>query len=152
MTLPVNGLGTLKIVARCIRPISSGDVHKLVYAVPKFHLPAHVLKCQVERTDREAPEQGWSYINGVASSTKEMGPGSRQDTLDDPLDTLDNHFGHAHHFGDYNWRKFTITTRHEQFSAALPPESVLAWTKLCQKWEKDRTQQNPFMNLRNGIW
>ena len=38
------------------------------------------------------------------------------------------------------------------FSAALPAESVLAWTKLCQKWEKDRTQQNPFMNLRNGTW
>ena len=84
--------------------ISSGDVHELVYAVPKFHLPAHVLKCQVDysfnlipgvgRTDGEAPERGWSYINGVASRTKEMGPGSRRDTLDD-------------HFGDYNWRKIT---------------------------------------------
>lgn len=28
----------------------------------------------------------------MANSTKEMGPGSRHDTLDD-------------HFGDYNWRK-----------------------------------------------
>ena len=44
------------------------------------------------RTDGEAPEQGWSDTNGVASSTKEMGPGSRRDTLDD-------------FFGDYNWRK-----------------------------------------------
>lgn len=72
------------------------------FFVPKFHLPAHVLKCQtmfsfnfsknVGRTDGEAPERGWSNINPVASSTKEMGPGSRRDTLDD-------------HFGDWNWKK-----------------------------------------------
>jgi hypothetical protein len=77
-------------------------VQEIIYLVPKFHLPAHILKCQVDysfnlvpgvgQTDGEAPERGWSYINGVASSTKEMGPGSRRDTLDDL-------------FGDYNWRK-----------------------------------------------
>jgi hypothetical protein len=39
-----------------------------------------------------------------------------------------------------------------EFSAALPAESVLAWTNLCQIWEKDRTRENPFMNLRNGIF
>lgn len=44
------------------------------------------------RTDGEAPERGWAAMNGLATSTKEMGPGSRRDTLDD-------------HFGDYNWRK-----------------------------------------------
>jgi hypothetical protein len=72
------------------------------FFVPKFHLPAHISVCQsmfsfnfgkhVGRTDGEAPERGWSNINPVASSTKEMGPGSRQDTLDD-------------HFGDWNWKK-----------------------------------------------
>jgi hypothetical protein len=72
------------------------------FFVPKFHLPAHIRKCQttfsfnfsknVGRTDGEAPERGWSNINPVASSTKEMGPGSRRDTLDD-------------HFGDWNWKK-----------------------------------------------
>jgi hypothetical protein len=74
----------------------------IAFAVPKFHLAAHVLLCQasfslnwsrhVGRTDGEAPERGWAATNAVASSTKEMGPGSRRDTLDD-------------HFGDYNWRK-----------------------------------------------
>lgn len=74
----------------------------LTHLVPKFHLAAHIPKCQtaysfnftphVGRTDGEAPERGWSAANGIASSTKEMGPGSRSDTLDD-------------HFGDYNWRK-----------------------------------------------
>jgi len=72
------------------------------FFVPKFHLPAHIEKCQtlfsfnfksgVGRTDGEAPERGWANINPVASSTKEMGPGARRDTLDD-------------YFGDSNWKK-----------------------------------------------
>ncbi len=72
------------------------------YLVPKFHLYAHRNECQnnysfnftpnVGRTDGESPERGWAAMNPVSSSTKEMGPGSRRDTLDD-------------HFGDYNWRK-----------------------------------------------
>jgi hypothetical protein len=72
------------------------------FLVPKFHLPAHVQKCQtrysfnyninVGRTDGEGIERGWANINPVATSTREMGPGSRRDTLDD-------------HFGDSNWKK-----------------------------------------------
>jgi len=75
---------------------------KIIFLVQKFHLPAHVSKCQtafsfnftpqVGRTDGEAPECGWADINPVAASTREMGPGSRRDTLDD-------------HFGDWNWKK-----------------------------------------------
>lgn len=67
----------------------------IIYLIPKFHLAAHVSKCQtsfsfnytprVGRTDGEAPERGWSATNGIAASTKEMGPGSRNDTLDDHL-------------------------------------------------------------------
>jgi hypothetical protein len=82
--------------------IFSGGVN-IRYLVPKFHLPAHVAACRtryafnytkgVGRTDGEAPEPGWAEVNPLAPSTKEMGPGSRHDTLDA-------------HFGDYNWRKF----------------------------------------------
>ena len=74
------------------------------FFVPKFHLPAHISKCQAEysfnltpfvgRTDGEAPERGWSETNAMATSTKEMGPGSRRDTLDD-------------HFRDHNWGKIS---------------------------------------------
>ena len=76
----------------------------VVFLVPKFHLPAHIQLCQtmysfnltpgVGRMDGEAPERGWSHINPVAMSTREMGPGSRRDTLDD-------------HFSDWNWKKTT---------------------------------------------
>lgn len=75
---------------------------RIKFLVPKFHLPAHVARCRtrysfkyskyVGRTDGEAPEHGWAEINPIASSTKEMGPGYRRDTLDS-------------HFNDYNWRK-----------------------------------------------
>lgn len=75
------------------------------FLVPKFHLPAHIMACQtvysfnfnrnVGRTDGEAPERGWSHINPVATSTREMGPGHRRDTLDD-------------HFGDWNWKKTVL--------------------------------------------
>ncbi|KAF9470197.1 hypothetical protein BDN70DRAFT_821646, partial [Pholiota conissans] len=129
--------------------------------VPKFHLAAHIEKCQTEfsfnyvpgvgRTDGESPERGWSDINAIAMSTREMGPGSRRDTLDD-------------HFGDRNWRKIAtlsstfvrkakeaLAGREEhvaaflEFDAALPAASTQKWTKLCQAWEKDRKNApNPF--------
>lgn len=78
-------------------------LHVLIrFFVPKFHLPAHINRCQtsfsfnftrfVGRTDGEAPKRGWSNINPVASSTKAMGPGCCRDTLD-------------YHFGDWNWKK-----------------------------------------------
>jgi hypothetical protein len=31
-----------------------------------------------------------------------------------------------------------------EFDAALPEESTKAWTQLCQKWEEDSTNENPF--------
>jgi hypothetical protein len=75
---------------------------KFRFLVPKFHLPAHRPSCHssysfnftphVGRTDGESLERGWSNTNSLSSSTKEMGPGSRRDTLDD-------------HFGDMNWKK-----------------------------------------------
>ena len=75
------------------------DIH---FLVPKFHLPAHIEMCQqsfsfnyarfVGQTDGEAPERGWSDLNGLAYSTREMGPGACQDTIED-------------HLGDWNWKK-----------------------------------------------
>ncbi|KAI0071051.1 hypothetical protein K474DRAFT_1736809 [Panus rudis PR-1116 ss-1] len=58
--------------------------------VPKFHLPAHVGSCRwlnsfnfmpgVGMTDGEAVERRWSTLHALARSTREMGPGFRQDT------------------------------------------------------------------------
>ena len=72
------------------------------WGIPKCHCPMHKLPCQaphslnfkpgVGRTDGEGIERSWSELNRVANSTKEMGPGSRHDTLDD-------------HLGHHNFRK-----------------------------------------------
>ncbi|KAG2114604.1 uncharacterized protein F5147DRAFT_743818 [Suillus discolor] len=123
-----------------------------------FHLKVHIDECQrnfsfnwskhVGQTDGEAPERGWSNINRVAMSTKEMGPGSRQDTLDD-------------HFGDWNWKKITALGRtllrkirntikwkkeHEEGLAELErtiqPTLVLQWRKEVEAWEEDNSQPN----------
>ncbi|KAK0457087.1 uncharacterized protein EV420DRAFT_1271922, partial [Desarmillaria tabescens] len=129
--------------------------HNILYLVPKFHLPVHILKCRndfsfnfsakVGRTDGEAPKRTWAATNALANSTKEMGPGSRWDTLDD-------------HFGDYNWRKIVImgtlfsatifdisVDEHEQHRHSV--KNFGMHSKHCSMvltWEQDRSQPNPF--------
>ena len=73
-----------------------------MYLVPKFHLPAHDPKCQVQysfnythgvgRTHSKTVEQEWSYINLATLSTREMGPGAQHSALDDS-------------WGGWNWKK-----------------------------------------------
>ena len=91
------------------------------FMVPKFHLPAHVASCQTEYslnfnekvgwTDGEGIERGWGNINPIASSTREMGPGSRHDRLDQVLN-------------DLNWVKVTRLG----MSDFLPVIFYLRWT------------------------
>ncbi|KAF8869326.1 hypothetical protein BD779DRAFT_1614547 [Infundibulicybe gibba] len=146
------------------------DSHQLTYVIPKWHLAAHRLPCHanysfyytpwVGRTDGEAPERGWAAANGLATSTKEMGPGSRSDTLDD-------------HFGDYNWRKVVTLAssllrkveeakkeRSEHVNdflelsasiAAEHPEELEQWTTMVQAWEQDRSNPNPFASSTQQI-
>ena len=54
-------------------------------------------------TDGEEPKRGWENLNAAASSTKEMGPGHHQDTLDD-------------FFSDWNWKK----THHTGYVTTSP--------------------------------
>lgn len=76
-------------------------------AVPMFHLNAHRKYCrsvvsphllpQWSWTNSEGVERGWSWMKPFAWFTKEMGPDSRHDLLDDM-------------FGHWNWNK-VITMR-----------------------------------------
>ncbi|KAH9477994.1 hypothetical protein JR316_0010227 [Psilocybe cubensis] len=146
-----SGLGTIECSRHDMkRPVSVGDLQKGERHCCQTSFSFNFTP-GVGRTDGESPERGWSSANGIASSTKEMGPGSRNDTLDD-------------HFGDYNWRKIigmantfvrkakeAITAREEhveafiEFDAALPVEVTTEWTRLCQAWEKDSSQINPYV-------
>ncbi|KAL0957687.1 hypothetical protein HGRIS_001468 [Hohenbuehelia grisea] len=134
--------------------------HNLKFLVPKFHLPAHVDGCcddfsfnwtvKVGRTDGEAPERGWSNINGAANMTKEMGPGSRRDTLDD-------------FYGDWNWKKTTRLGQnllyrmknavpeacdhveaHNVMESTLDVGARAQWLREYLAWEADNTETNPF--------
>ncbi|KAK0505439.1 hypothetical protein EDD18DRAFT_1344252 [Armillaria luteobubalina] len=145
-------------------PIKPDNV---IILVPKFHLPAHISECQEEfsfnlepkvgTSDGEVLERGWAASNLVASSTKEMGPGSRRDTLDD-------------HWGDNNWRKcvnigisllrniqeavpqreehrvtfetFSETIAHSQGGM----ECLKQWMESVEAWEKCRFSKIPIPN------
>ncbi|KAJ3537962.1 hypothetical protein NMY22_g5368 [Coprinellus aureogranulatus] len=137
------------------------------FAVPKFHLPAHIPACQLQyslnrlpgvgRTDGECPERLWSTFNGLAYSTREMGPGSRRDTLDD-------------NFGDHNWRKTTelpetfagksveaIAMRIEQIeefasvTSGVEKDTIKEFTAKVKAWEADSSQPNPYKGSADVI-
>ncbi|KAG1721611.1 hypothetical protein EDB19DRAFT_1646367 [Suillus lakei] len=137
------------------------------FFVPKFHIQVHVDKCwtnfsfnwlrYVGQTDGEAPERGWSNINRVASSTKEMGPGTCRDTLDD-------------HFGDWNWKKITALgqTLHKKIVEAVKwakehsealaelemtihPTLINQWKAEIESWEEDNSSLNPFESRFNPV-
>ncbi|KAJ7120873.1 hypothetical protein C8R44DRAFT_623095 [Mycena epipterygia] len=136
----------------------------MTFLVPKFHLPAHIEACNLKfsfnltrnvgMTDGEAPERGWSDANPLARSTKEMGPGSRRDALND-------------HFNDWNHKKIValgyalrkktenavpemVKTRRAlaDMDESLGSEPVEEWTTMARKWEKDPDAPNPFETLQ----
>ncbi|KAG2133551.1 uncharacterized protein EDB93DRAFT_1242852 [Suillus bovinus] len=91
----------------------------MTFLVPKFHLPAHI------------------------TTTWEMGPGARQDTLDD-------------HFGDYNWKKVTnfgvsllskikvAIPEHDRHQQDFDDFHVAGWKEAIKNWEADTSNKNPF--------
>ncbi|KAF7303364.1 CxC2 domain-containing protein [Mycena indigotica] len=143
-----------------LQDAARGSRRRYVFLIPKFHLPAHIERCNIDysfdltpnvgRTDGEAPERGWANVNPLAASTKEMGPGSRRDTIDD-------------HFNDWNHKKILgmgksllekmkdavtemVETRIElaELEAVLPVEVIETWEEVMKKWEEDSSQPNPF--------
>lgn len=71
------------------------------WAIPKKHIAVHGpnhskysfnFLCGVGRTYGEGIESGWSHMNPISMSTKEMGPALRQEVLND-------------HWGSWNWTK-----------------------------------------------
>ncbi|KAG6826456.1 hypothetical protein H0H92_015744 [Tricholoma furcatifolium] len=138
---------------------------KIKPAIPKLHEPAHKEQHEefslnhivgVGMTDGECPERIWAGHNGLGNSTKTMGPGTRQDTLDD-------------HFSFWNWQKYcsmgeTLMRKykaalrlrniqaegHRGFAASMPPHKVEEWEEQCQAWEADeafpKTAMNPFVS------
>ncbi|KAK7018429.1 CxC2 domain-containing protein [Favolaschia claudopus] len=135
-------------------------LHLCAFVIPKMHIHAHTLACQLlfslnllagaGQTDGEGIERPWANLGGVASSTREMGPGSRADTLDD-------------HFAFWNWckliglgallRKRLDNAKREReiqqesfkvFSAEQAAR-IPAWEKQVLDYERDPSKyKNPY--------
>ncbi|THU82072.1 hypothetical protein K435DRAFT_692249, partial [Dendrothele bispora CBS 962.96] len=126
-----------------MRPTQILNSENVVPAVGKFHEPAHLQKdheqysfnliAGVGHSNGEGPERLWAAHNAVAYSTKPMGPGSRQDVLDD-------------HFAAWNWGKL-IGMAHNGWTIRLPQHLVRSWEDICVTWEKapfPKQVENPF--------
>ncbi|KAJ7818764.1 hypothetical protein B0H14DRAFT_2372989 [Mycena olivaceomarginata] len=140
---------------------------KLVtFVIPKLHIYGHKLLCQLNfslnftpgaaRTDGEGIERPWANIGPVATSTREMGPGSRHDTLDD-------------HWGHWNWEKLmglgallkkcmlrAIPERNFQRGSLATftenqAEHVGEWMTMVQAFEADNTRPNPYELPKSGM-
>ncbi|KAJ7733908.1 hypothetical protein B0H16DRAFT_1327784 [Mycena metata] len=148
--------------------ITIDGLHKFVtFLIPKFHLPAHIEECNLKfsfnltrnvgQTDGEAPERGWANANPLARSTKEMGPGSRRDTLDDHF----NDWNHGRIIAlGYMLRKKTrnavvemVHTKRalQDLEESLGPEVVAQWEAMAVAWEADSTSPNPFETIRKDL-
>ncbi|KAK7038932.1 hypothetical protein VNI00_010323 [Paramarasmius palmivorus] len=136
------------------------------FAVPKLHIQGHERRCQENfalnfilgagQTDGEGIERHWANLGPIATSTKEMGPGHRRDTLDD-------------HFGHWNWMKtvrlgqLLFKRRREariqcevqsaellDFSCAVS-ETLEEWMKMAMAWESGESDVNPYSLPHQGI-
>ncbi|TFK88753.1 hypothetical protein K466DRAFT_488291 [Polyporus arcularius HHB13444] len=140
---------------------------EFTWAIPKFHINAHREQCLADYnlrylrgcgcSDCEGVERLWSRSNGAAAVTKEMGPGSRRDYVDDI-------------FGGQNWNKVTslpsrllnaikkaVPERNaqaasfRQYDKALPASSTAVWKEVVEAWEADSSNPNPFFIKRPSI-
>ncbi|KAJ7575331.1 hypothetical protein C8J56DRAFT_1007724 [Mycena floridula] len=148
---------------RDLPPLVRFDVVSKMFrwAIPKLHIMGHKQSCQrkfnlnyllgVGRTDGEGVERPWANIGPVATSTREMGPGHRHDTLDD-------------HWHDWNWRKIVALAntwdRREDAKAerAVQEEAfgdfscnqlaqLPEWRAKVEAWETDSLQPNLYKQL-----
>ncbi|KAJ6486565.1 hypothetical protein C8R47DRAFT_1216667 [Mycena vitilis] len=136
------------------------------FAIPKMHIHSHTLVCQLlyslnyilgsAEVEGEAIERAWSGIGGVATSTRDMGPGARHDVLDCQ-------------FSYWNWQKLvglaeSLRRRVERAKAELQEQMegfeefsshqmdrVPKWRELVLEYELDETKTNPFETKIEGL-
>ncbi|KAJ7734855.1 hypothetical protein B0H16DRAFT_1731613 [Mycena metata] len=139
----------------------------LRFVIPKLHIHAHTMACQLNfslnlvpgsaQTDGEGIERPWANIGGVASSTREMGPGSRKEVLNN-------------HWGFWNWQKLLglaarLRTRLDratsEYAAQLEAFTMFSmeqgadvpvWLEMVEKFEADgKNNKNPYEVTIRGL-
>lgn len=162
------------------------DSVKLTVAIPKGHIKSHGRTCQSRyslnyipgsaRTDGKGVERDWAHMNGLTSSTREMGPGNRQETLDDhwaawnweKILRLGTHFNNIYSFrythsmlGSFLHRKLNdAITNHArqktQFAELLDACSDYGskktddWDRAIQQWNDDHSNSDPYDESEYG--
>ncbi|KAK7461260.1 hypothetical protein VKT23_008435 [Stygiomarasmius scandens] len=141
-------------------------LHIIYFVVPKLHIYGHQILCQLlfslnwlwgaGRTDGEGIERPWAHMGPVATSTRDMGPGSRHDTMDD-------------HWGHWNWVKLVglgnlllkrllnalseliIHQRALKEFTEQQGDICMTWEKMVKEWEgelslhpDERQKKNPY--------
>ncbi|KAK7017025.1 hypothetical protein VNI00_018752 [Paramarasmius palmivorus] len=142
------------------------EIPEFQFVIPKLHVYGHTTACQlyfslnyalgVGRTDGEGVERNWAGQGPIATSTTEMGPGSRHDTLDD-------------HWGYWNWQKLVglgslllkrlklameWADRQERFykaHAANQAAHIPEWQRMVEEFEADSSKPNPYELPKEGI-
>ncbi|KAF7288924.1 CxC2 domain-containing protein [Mycena indigotica] len=131
------------------------------YALPVWHASAHETSCRsnntlkyawgVGKTDGEGIERTWSLLNPISWSTKEMGPGGQQDTIEDKIDHLN--FGKNIGLGSTLMRKLIVAlaesaTQDEEFAEMcenVASDTLKNWEATVNEWEADHSKPNPYL-------
>jgi hypothetical protein len=117
-------------------------------------------------------------MNPVANSTREMGPGSRHDTLDDhcghrnwkksvnfgtyATSSIPHFKAHIYPIGNQLHRKMCLAipsyikhqaafTSFNSTLEAVRPEQVDEWNRQLAAWEQDHSNVNPYKTSREGM-
>ncbi|KAJ7164569.1 hypothetical protein C8R43DRAFT_1122450 [Mycena crocata] len=141
-------------------------MERMRFVIPKMHIHGHKMDCQRKfslnlipgsaQTDGEGIERPWANIGAVASSTREMGPGSREDVL-------------SCHWGHWNWQKLVglaarlrVRTDRAKEEYALQLEGftsfsqqqadrVPVWRAMVEAFEADPKKPNPYEAPFRGL-
>ncbi|KAJ7701736.1 hypothetical protein B0H14DRAFT_3527423 [Mycena olivaceomarginata] len=135
------------------------------YVIPKLHILGHLKFCQdffsllytlgAAQADMEGIERIWSSSGLMGASTREMGPGSRQDTLDD--------FWHHWNWGKVVGMGLTLRKRFLKAQKELTRQqdgllefiaeqrdNVAAWKKAVEDFETGESLVNPYELPQSG--
>ncbi|KAJ8482732.1 hypothetical protein ONZ45_g14849 [Pleurotus djamor] len=122
--------------------------NQIRFAIPKLHIHSHTKFCQqtyslnylpgVGRTDGEGIERPWANIGATATSTRVMGPGAREETLNQ-------------HWGHWNWQKLIGLGKHSSLSSSLTqanrdlsPAGQLLSKRLKNSYKEQSIQEESF--------
>ncbi|KZV59553.1 hypothetical protein PENSPDRAFT_554740, partial [Peniophora sp. CONT] len=140
--------------------LALANEHAVKYVVPKFHLYAHKMYCQLRyafgrllgtgATDGEGCERVWAGANPAAPSLREMGPGGMSDVMDDMC-------------GAWNWAKVcgigkllnsrmdraldegtmqtNIFTEFTEALEAEDPQKLGEWRRKLAAWDGDELKK-----------